>query len=318
MFCPYCGSEIMVPSDKDTCFCSNCGESIVYTPQKKSVSKTSENKYVKNGDKFMDLNEYDLAFEAYNKAIELDPLCSLGWWGLCKRYLYKYDSDSNPTIDTGLEVLNDILSLRDFGYEDDNPFESNYQHALSTANSQDKIEIQNDIKLYLEQALPHLNKLNEAFENGTLKENTLFFLYQDYFRNKSFSLKNVPSIFKNIDVLLAITNKILKGFKNGKQFNDEYYHIGGCVSYVLNSNNTTDIVFYYGKMIFQSYRQGYDEVEVPPTLTIVDDANATIKRIIEEYNRRISSRLCLECGAPIKLIKDKCTKVQSHYCCLPK
>lgn len=101
--CPNCGAPVKVTDESKTHKCEFCGtefttqdvinnyqisnnyNTVQYVTKNISANSLLEaEEYVKNGDIFISLNEYDKAKDAYTKAIELNPADCLSWFGLVK------------------------------------------------------------------------------------------------------------------------------------------------------------------------------------------------------------------------------------------
>ena len=101
--CPNCGAPVKITDESKTHKCEFCGtefttqdvinhyqisnnyNTVQYVTKNISANSLLEaEEYVKNGDIFISLNEYDKAKDAYTKAIELNPADCLSWFGLVK------------------------------------------------------------------------------------------------------------------------------------------------------------------------------------------------------------------------------------------
>jgi len=79
--CPECSKEV---SDK-AAICPNCAYPINQPKQVVSDTKQSEvEDYIKNGEVFLSLKEWDKAYKQFEKATEIAPADWRGWFGLVK------------------------------------------------------------------------------------------------------------------------------------------------------------------------------------------------------------------------------------------
>lgn len=97
--CSNCGAQLEINEEKGRGYCPHCGtlfvaekvtnKHIYSTTQNitKNIygrEKTEAEEYIKNGDIFLSLNEFQKARNAYDKAIELNPSDWQGWFGMVK------------------------------------------------------------------------------------------------------------------------------------------------------------------------------------------------------------------------------------------
>lgn len=101
--CTNCGAPIQVDSDSKTGKCEFCGSefttqdivnnyqinnnysTVQYVTKNINGSSALEaEEYIKNGDIFISLSDFNKAKEAYSKAIELNPADCFAWFGLVK------------------------------------------------------------------------------------------------------------------------------------------------------------------------------------------------------------------------------------------
>ncbi len=97
--CKNCGSDLTIQPD-GTYICAYCGSK--YEKNQDNIQYVNNNiqnitkniysnerdidDYLKNGETFLSLDEWEKAEEAFNKAVDLDPADCRGWFGLVKVY----------------------------------------------------------------------------------------------------------------------------------------------------------------------------------------------------------------------------------------